>query len=120
MLAKNDDELDLIILKLLMGGFVAPGGRLELSAVEQPTARAVLLYMFHLAKASTSEKAPRTLPPNFWSEAVNRYNAAEVVGVRREFSVKRLLGADSILTDKGDTAIGNAKPQNIHDGWMCD
>ena len=104
---------------------------------EQPIARAVLLYMFHLAKEArlaatataatvptpatpaavsaaakpvATEKAPKTLPPKVWSDAVNRYNSVEVGGVTREFPVKRLLGAESILATSSCSLGAHSEP----------
>ncbi|CAE7417574.1 DNMT3A, partial [Symbiodinium microadriaticum] len=124
MVARDEDGYEEAIIRPLMAGFTTPAGRLELSAEEQPIARAVLLYMFNLArearqaaaiattpaaaspssvtasavsKQASSEKAPRTLPPKVWTEAVNRYNEVTVAGCKREFPIKRLIGAESIM-----------------------
>ena len=44
-----------------------------------------------------TDKAPKSLPPKVWPEAVDRYNAIEVNGTKREFPVKELLGAECIM-----------------------
>ena len=123
MTAKDEDGYETAIIQPLLAGFDTAAGRLELSTDEQPIARAVLLYMFSLAKESrqasasaaapatrapssspvasdgksASEKAPRTLPPKVWTDAVNRYNEVTVAGCKREFPIKRLIGAESIM-----------------------
>ena len=124
MVARDEDGFEEAIVRPLASGFDHPEGRLELTTDEVPIARAVLLYMFHLAretrqatvaataspsvptaasavaggaKTTATEKAPRTLPPKVWSEAVNRYNEITVAGCKREFPVRRLLGAESIM-----------------------
>ncbi|OLP77780.1 hypothetical protein AK812_SmicGene42115 [Symbiodinium microadriaticum] len=125
MVARDEAGYEEAIVRPLVSGFDSPTGRLELSPEEQPIARAVLLYMYHLAKESrqasslalvtpaqvsppsvsvgsgsktgSSDKAPRTLPPKVWTEAVTRYNEVTVAGCKREFPVKRLLGAESIM-----------------------
>ena len=68
MLAKDDDAFELAIIRPLLDGFGTPTGKLEVTAAEQPIARAVLLYMFHLAKearstAAITASASPTLPP---------------------------------------------------------
>ncbi|OLP86253.1 DNA (cytosine-5)-methyltransferase 3A [Symbiodinium microadriaticum] len=124
MVARDEDGFEDAIVRPLVSGFDHPDGRLELTAEEAPIARAVLLYMFHLAKetrqataavattpgtpasspavaggtkTNATEKAPRTLPPKVWSEAVNRYNEITIAGCKREFPVRRLLGAESVM-----------------------
>ena len=97
MLAKDDDDFEATIVEPLLRGFETDQGKLELEAAEKPIAKAVLLYIFHLAKearsaaapttslsspATTSatpsgggsskavseDRAPKTLPPKVWSD----------------------------------------------------
>ena len=52
MLAKDDESFERDIIQPLLNGYDTGSGVLELSAAEKPIARAVLLYMFSLAKES--------------------------------------------------------------------
>ena len=126
LVARDDDSFVERIVRPLNQGFDTAQGRLELSEAEKPIAEAVLLYMYHLArdartaalqtpapgasgpasstpsqpsttKTSTEDRAPKTLPPKVWQEAVAKYNAVCTGGVPREFPVKKLVGAESIL-----------------------
>ena len=60
MLAKDDDDFEATIVEPLLRGFETDQGKLELEAAEKPIAKAVLLYMFHLAKEARSAAAPKT------------------------------------------------------------
>ncbi|CAE7501758.1 unnamed protein product [Symbiodinium sp. CCMP2456] len=105
MLAKDDDAFEEATIRPLVSGFETPGGRLELAAEEQPIARAVLLYMFRLAQENRRSATVAATPAPYavangygvWTEAVNRYNEVTVAGCKREFPVKRLLGAESVM-----------------------
>ena len=57
MLAKDDDDFEATIVEPLLRGFETDQGKLELEAAEKPIAKAVLLYMFHLAKAKEARSA---------------------------------------------------------------
>ena len=126
MVARDEASYDTTVIAPLLQGFQTSAGMLELPEVEQPIAKAVLLYMWNLAREaraaagtqnaaptpagaqsssptasgttrSTEEKAPKTLPPKVWQEAVAKYNAVCVGGVPREFPIKKLVGAESVL-----------------------
>ena len=126
MLAKDDDTFNSTIVEPLLRGFDTGQGVLVLEEMEKPIAQATLLYMFHLAKEArrasatqvtsapagstptpsqpsstgknaSEDRAPKTLPPKVWQEAVAKYNAICVGGVPREFPVKKLVGAESVL-----------------------
>ena len=62
MVARDEDGYEEAIIRPLMAGFTTPAGRLELSAEEQPIARAVLLYMFNLAREARQAAAIATTP----------------------------------------------------------
>ncbi|CAE7654513.1 Dnmt3b [Symbiodinium sp. CCMP2592] len=127
MLARDDEDFRTTIIEPLIRGFDTGHGVLELDEVEKPIARAVLLYMFHLArearaaaattstptptgpsvtsslgtvsaKATNEDRAPKTLPPKVWSDAVAKYNSVCIAGVPREFPVQKLVGAESVLS----------------------
>ena len=51
----------------------------------------------HPCKVGATDKAPRTLPPNVWSDAIKKYNSVCLAGVPREFPERILIGAESIL-----------------------
>ena len=126
MVARDDASYESTIIEPLLRGFPTDGGMLELPEVEQPIAKAVLLYMWNLAREaraaaitpspssapsgppasnssttgssrSAEEKAPKTLPPKVWQEAVAKYNAVCVGGIPWEFPIKKLVGAESVL-----------------------
>ena len=126
MVARDEASYETTIIEPLLRGFSTDSGKLELPEVEQPIARAVLLYMWNLAREAraaasapspssapsgppassptttgasrtSDEKAPKTLPPKVWQEAVAKYNAVCVGGVPREFPIKKLVGAESVL-----------------------
>ena len=126
MVARDEASYETTIIEPLLRGFSTDSGKLELPEVEQPIARAVLLYMWNLAREAraaasapspssapsgppasspttagasrtSDEKAPKTLPPKVWQEAVAKYNRMrrgrpprvphqEVGGSRKRFS----------------------------------
>ena len=49
------------------------------------------------AAAGSTEKIPKSLPPNVWSDQVNKYNNITLNGKKRRFPEEELLGAESIL-----------------------
>ena len=65
-----------------------------------------VLQRLHRARRHHGRCLPRS-----WSEAVNRYNGIEVAGRKREFPVKRLLGAESII---GQGASGAHSDSLLH------
>eukprot|EP00439_Symbiodinium_sp_Y106_P059793 s6646_g8.t1 len=94
MLAKDDDDFEATIVEPLLRGFETDQGKLELEAAEKPIAKAVLLYMFHLAKAKEARSA--AAPTTSLSSPATT-SATPSGGVPREFPVQKLVGAESVL-----------------------
>ena len=59
MLARDDDDFEATIVGPLLRGFETDQGKLELEAAEKPIAKAVLLYMFHLARKLDRQQFPQ-------------------------------------------------------------
>ena len=108
----------------LLDGYEASGTKFALEKDDQPIARAVMKYIFNMAceamlpasanppstqapttsattagtaKAQASDKPPKTLPPNVWTDLVKKYNSVCLAGVPREFPERMLIGSETIL-----------------------
>ena len=107
-LASTGKDFESAIIQPLIAGHEVAGRKFALEQDDQPIARAVLKYMFNMAceamqpakqnpsntsspaastspsgtaKAQASDKPPKTLPPNVWTEAIRKYNSVCLAGV---------------------------------------
>ena len=124
LVAPDEETLNRHIIDPLLGGWTQEGVTINVNRNEQPIARAILLHMWNLAKASwsrhlaaqmtppsatpsatpsttatsptpnTEQKAPKTLPPGVWSGLLRAYNTIQLAGEDREFPVLQVLGAE--------------------------
>ena len=129
MLAQSQEQFDAQIVAPLLAGWQPDPATdaITVSDDEKPIARAVLRFMWTLAReararvaaassaplhtppaqtagtAATSSgssdpaKVPKHLPPGEWRAMIDRYNAVTVNGEARSFPEHELLGAESVV-----------------------
>ena len=126
LLAANETAAENFLVRPLLDGFKKGSVQISLSDEEKPIAQAVLLHMWAearmwwtarqatglvipaqpgaspvpspvVAPGLSSDKVPKTLPPQVWNQQITRYNSITLGGRPRKFPEQELLGAESIL-----------------------
>ncbi len=123
LVAPDEETLARHIIDPLFSGWTQEGITINVHRNEQPIAKAIILHMWNLARASwsrhlaaqmmpssspptatpstttpatstTDHKAPKSLPPGVWSGLLRAYNSIQLAGEDREFPVLQVLGAE--------------------------
>ena len=125
LVASDEDTLQKTITDPILAGYATTTDRIVIPEAEKPIARAVILHAWSLARTSwqktmsaampaattltpsasptatatstSDSKVPRNLPPGKWSELVDAFNKITLNGKPRQFPVRELLGAESII-----------------------
>ena len=127
LLAKDEPQLEQVLIVPLTSGWECTDGRTLTLASEKPIAQTILRHMWKEARAgwdrrmaanrnavaataaaassgsapapspAADDRVPKQLPANVWSSLINNYQSQQIGGFDRVFPVNELLGAERIV-----------------------
>ena len=127
LLAPDEAHLVKTLVEPLFSGWKTDSNVIKLSDAEKPVAHAMILHMWHVARAQwlkshqncanaaqaaptpgqtaatapadkdKEDKIPRALPAGVWSKLLQAYNQEKLHGRERQFPVRELMGAECII-----------------------